>query len=307
MKQRIFTLRQGIEEGTVALEKAGVEDAARDAWYLLEYVTGIGRASYYGGPDRAISEETALRYQECIRRRKERIPLQHITGEQEFMGFPFYVNEHVLIPRQDTETLVEEAVKAVRRKAKDAEGFSLAERKIRVLDMCTGSGCILLSILKMCPDAEGKGCDISKDALAVARKNGERLGVAAQWICSDLFEGFKETEVKYDVIISNPPYIPTADIEGLQDEVRLHDPRIALDGGEDGLYFYRRIIEDGVSYMKTGGILLFEIGCGQGKDVSELMESHGFEDVTVKKDLSGLDRVAAGIYTGGSVCAGGFL
>ena len=268
MKQRIFTLRQGIEEGTVALEKAGVEDAARDAWYLLEYVTGIGRASYYGEPDRAISEETALRYQECIRRRKERIPLQHI---------------------------------------KDAEGFSLEERKIRVLDMCTGSGCILLSILKMCPDAEGKGCDISKDALAVARKNGERLGVAAQWICSDLFEGFKETEVKYDVIISNPPYIPTADIEGLQDEVRLHDPRIALDGGEDGLYFYRRIIEDGVSYMKTGGILLFEIGCGQGKDVSELMESHGFEDVTVKKDLSGLDRVAAGIYTGGSVCAGGFL
>ena len=264
MKQRIFTLRQGIEEGTVALEKAGVEDAARDAWYLLEYVTGIGRASYYGEPDRAISEETALRYQECIRRRKERIPLQHITGEQEFMGFPFYVNEHVLIPRQDTETLVEEAVKAVRRKAKDAEGFSLAERKIRVLDMCTGSGCILLSILKMCPDAEGKGCDISKDALAVARKNGERLRVAAQWICSDLFEGFMETEVKYDVIISNPPYIPTADIEGLQDEVRLHDPRIALDGGEDGLYFYRRIIEDGVSYMKTGGILLFEIGCGQG-------------------------------------------
>lgn len=303
MKQRIFTLRQGIEEGTVALEKAGVEDAARDAWYLLEYVTGIGRASYYGEPDRAISEETALRYQECIRRRKERIPLQHITGEQEFMGFPFYVNEHVLIPRQDTETLVEEAVKAVRRKAKDAEGFSLAERKIRVLDMCTGSGCILLSILKMCPNAQGVGGDISEEALAVARKNGERLGLPADWVCSDLFAGIVPS--KYDVIVSNPPYIPTADIEGLQDEVRFYDPLIALDGGEDGLDFYKRIVRDSISYIKRGGSLLFEIGCGQGKDVSELMKSCGYENVAVKKDLSGLDRVAAGIYAGDGACAGG--
>lgn len=307
MKQRIFTLRQSVEEGMGALKDAGIDDAARDAWYLLEYVTGIGRAAYYGEPDRAISEEEALRYRECIGRRKERIPLQHITGEQEFMGFPFYVNGHVLIPRQDTETLVEEAVKAVRRKTKGADGICLPERKVQVLDMCTGSGCVLLSILKMCPEAEGKGCDISRDALAVAGKNAGRLGVAAQWECSDLFSGFTETGAEYDVIVSNPPYIPTADIEGLQDEVRLYDPRIALDGGEDGLYFYRRIIEDSVSYIKNGGSLLFEIGFDQGKAVSELMESHGYEAVAVKKDLAGLDRVVTGVYTGCGVCAGGFL
>lgn len=240
------------------------------------------------------------------------------------MGFSFYVNEHVLIPRQDTETLAAEAVKAVRRKERAAEeyrrqeniadayaasgpGAGLEQRKIRVLDMCTGSGCVLLSILKMCPNAEGKGCDISKDALDVARKNAEHLGVTAQWACSDLFADFMGIGAKYDVIVSNPPYIRTADIEGLQDEVRLYDPRIALDGGEDGLYFYRRIIEGSISYMKNGGILLLEIGCGQGNDVTELMERHGYEDVTVKKDLSGLDRVVTGIYTGPSACASGFL
>lgn len=311
MKQRIFTLRQIIEEGTAKLEAVGIDGAARDAWYLMEYAAGITRAVYYGEPERVIPQEIVLRYQECVERRRQRIPLQHIIGEQEFMGLPFYVDGHVLVPRQDTETLVEEAVKRIRgmcRKEQDCGTFPKEhgegeQDRIRVLDMCTGSGCILLSVLKMCPNAQGVGCDISQEALAVARKNGDRLGLRADWVCSDLFAGIGPS--KYDVIVSNPPYIPTADIEGLQDEVRFHDPLIALDGGEDGLDFYKRIVRDSISYIKRGGSLLFEIGCGQGKDVSELMKSCGYENVAVEKDLSGLDRVAAGIYAGDGACAGG--
>lgn len=306
MKQRIFTLRQIIETGTARLEEAGVGEAALDAWYLFEYCTGISRAAYYGEPDRPLEEALIEQYMEYIRLRGRRIPLQHITGEQEFMGYPFYVNEHVLIPRQDTETLAEEAVKILRAKGSGA----------RVLDMCTGSGCILLSLMRLCPQIDGTGCDISKEALKVAKRNAARLGVNADWIQSDLFEELSSVRLScesadsaegrtgYDVIVSNPPYIRTAEIETLQDEVRLHDPRIALDGREDGLYFYRRIIEDSVSYIKDGGKLLFEIGCGQGKDVTELMQQHGYESVTVKKDLSGLDRVVTGVYNREYDCKG---
>ena len=323
MKQRIFTLRQIIETGTARLKEAGIEEAALDAWYLLEYCTGISRAAYYGEPNRVLEEDLAKRYIECTEKRGSRIPLQHITGEQEFMGYSFYVNEHVLIPRQDTETLVEEAVKllrAIREAAEEeahevcgaADGHQKAVCEeapaVRVLDMCTGSGCILLSLMKLCPGIEGVGCDISGEALEVAVRNAARLGVCAGWVQSDLFEGvpFKrrlcesEDSAKgrtgYDLIVSNPPYIRTAEIETLQEEVRLHDPRIALDGREDGLYFYRRIIEDSVLYIKNGGNLLFEIGCDQGKDVTELMQECGYENVTIKKDLSGLDRVVAGVY-----------
>ncbi len=328
MRQRIFTLRQIIETGRAELEAAGVEEAALDAWYLLEYTSGISRAAYYGEPERILEEPLAEQYLHYIGMRKKRIPLQHITGEQEFMGYPFYVNEHVLIPRQDTETLVEEAVKFIRAKlrgnergaeesGRDADNIAgiecEEERKVKVLDMCTGSGCILLSIMKLCPQLEGTGCDISGEALAVARKNAERLEVDAKWIESDLFDRLSDDENRqfdrpcYDVIVSNPPYIRTAEIEILQDEVRLHDPRIALDGKEDGLYFYRRIVKDSVSFIKDGGSLIFEIGWDQGKDVAELMTEHGYENVTIKKDLSGLDRVAAGVYNRRSVCGSGFL
>lgn len=210
---------------------------------------------------------------------------------------PFSVNEHVLIPRQDTETLVEEALKVIQ---------SFGGRKIKVLDMCTGSGCILLSILKMYPPAEGTGCDVSREALCVAKKNAGRLEADARWVLSDLFDqwdvpaGYDETEQvldkRYDMIISNPPYIRTAEIQRLQEEVRAHDPRIALDGGEDGLYFYRRIIEGSILHIEDGGYLLFEIGYDQGKDVAELMQSHGYGDIVIKKDLPGLDRVVIGRY-----------
>ena len=286
MKQKTLTLKQLYKVGTVKLAEEGIEEFSLDAWYLLEYVTGVSKAMYFAEPERAVSEENADRYIDCIRRRAAHIPLQHITGEQEFMGYPFYVNEHVLIPRQDTEVLVEEAIQVMR-------------PKMKVLDMCTGSGCIVLSILKMCrekyymTDLQGIGADVSEEALKVARENGRRLGVPVTWIQSDLFAKIPEEE-KYDVIVSNPPYIETAVIDTLQEEVRLHDPYIALDGKEDGLYFYRRIISEAGKYLKTQGKLMFEIGCDQAEAVEELMKNAGYEQITVKKDLAGLDRVVYG-------------
>lgn len=280
MNGKILTLQQIYREGKETLERAGIAEAELDAWYLLEYVTGISRASYYGDPGRVVSEEDLCRYRECIEKRAGHIPLQHITGEQEFMGLSFRVNDQVLIPRQDTETLVEEALK-------------YAMPGMRVLDLCTGSGCILISLLHFCPGLTGVGSDISAEALKMARTNGQRLHVEdrAQWLCGDLFE---KVTGAFDLIVSNPPYIRSAEIEELQEEVRLYDPRIALDGAEDGLLFYRRIIEESKSYLKNGGRLLFEIGCDQGRDVAELLENAGYTEVSVKKDLAGLDRVAAG-------------
>lgn len=286
MKQKTLTLTQLYREGTKSLEDAGIGDAALDAWYLLEYVTGIGKAMYYVEPNREVSAEDAKRYETYIEERSKHIPLQHITGEQEFMGYPFYVNEHVLIPRQDTEILVEEALKVIR-------------PGMRILDMCTGSGCILFSILKMereryyVSDLEGTGVDISKEALAVAEKNQERLGVDATLMQSDLFENISEND-KYDVIVSNPPYIQTSVIEELEEEVRLHDPYIALDGKKDGLFFYRKITENANKYFKPQGWLLFEIGYDQAESVSKLLEKAGFDQINVKKDLAGLDRVVSG-------------
>lgn len=286
MKQKTLTLKQLYKVGTVKLAEEGIEEFSLDAWYLLEYVTGVSKAMYFAEPERAVSEENADRYMDCIRRRAAHIPLQHITGEQEFMGYPFCVNEHVLIPRQDTEILVEEAIQVMR-------------PKMKVLDMCTGSGCIVLSILKMCrekyymTDLQGIGADVSEEALKVARENGRRLGVPVTWIQSDLFAKIPEEE-KYDVIVSNPPYIETAVIDTLQEEVRLHDPYIALDGKEDGLYFYRRIISEAGKYLKPQGKLMFEIGCDQAEAVEELMKNAGYEQITVKKDLAGLDRVVYG-------------
>ena len=282
MKKRTLTFQQIYREGTSMLKEAGIREAALDAWYLLEFATGISKASYYGDPDKEIKEEEAARYLGYIEIRKSRIPLQHITKEQAFMGYPFYVDEHVLIPRQDTETLVEEALKVLK-------------PGMQVLDLCTGSGCILISLMKMCTGLYGTGSDISEDALEVARKNACRLEVNAAFIRSSLFEHISG---RYDLIVSNPPYIPTSVIEGLQEEVRLYDPFIALDGKEDGLYFYREIIKAGIRYLRPEGYLMFEIGYDQGNEVACLMEKQGYRNILVKKDLAGLDRVVSGMYNG---------
>lgn len=290
-----MTLREAYEYGQKQLQLAGIDDADLDAWYLLEFVTGISRTMYYVKMQDKILSEQEKQYREFIETRASHIPLQHITGVQEFMGLEFIVNEHVLVPRQDTEVLVESVLEVL-------------EPGMKVLDMCTGSGCILISLMKLYGTSQaettgevtedekmlcGVGVDISEEALKVAKANGEKIGVKADFIQSDLFE---KVSGKYDVIVSNPPYIRTVVIEELKEEVKCHDPFIALDGKEDGLYFYRKIVEKSLEYLSDGGRLLFEIGHDQGEEVKKLMEQAGFTGVTVKKDLAGLDRVVLGKY-----------
>ncbi len=286
MKQKILKMQEALQKGKTILGKAGIPDAELDAWYLLEHVTGVSRAAYYGNPARELGEEEKKKYFSYIEERGRRIPLQHLTGEQEFMGLKFLVNKHVLIPRQDTEVLVECAMKQMK-------------PGMQILDMCTGSGCILISILWLCreKDIHGTGSDISREALRVAEENALRLNVAAEFVQGNLFENLAP-EKGFDLIVSNPPYIPTGVIDSLQEEVRLHDPRIALDGKEDGLFFYRRITEESTSYLKRNGWLLLEIGCEQAGAVCGLMEAAGYDKITVKKDLAGLDRVVMGMYNG---------
>lgn len=285
------TLESLLKKGTTILKDNGLEEAGLDAWLLLEYKTGKNRAYYFAHGDEPVSDETAAEYLDLIGKRAGHIPVQQLTHQAFFMSYEFYVNENVLIPRQDTETLVEEGLKCL----DDVE-------KPEILDMCTGSGCILISLLLERQDAHGAGVDVSPEALEVAKENASLLNVEnrADLVESDLFsapyfceKGGKEGG-KYDILISNPPYIATEEIETLMEEVRLHDPRKALDGMEDGLYFYRKITEEAGEYLKPGGWLLYEIGCTQGEAVSEMLRNAGFEKVQVVKDLPGLDRVVMG-------------
>ena len=285
------TFHELLTQGTQLLMNAGIEEARLDAWLLLEYTADISRAWYYAHPEAEVNEEIVSEYLSLCQKRAEHIPLQHLTHQACFMGYDFYVDERVLVPRQDTEVLAEEALHQLRN-----------IRNPRILDMCTGSGCLLLSLLMELPDATGTGVDISAAALAVAERNRKNLELEkrAVLVQSDTFLGdyFQKNSgnisLEYDMLISNPPYIPTEDIGKLMEEVRFHDPVLALDGREDGLYFYRRITEQAGKYLKPGGWLMYEIGCEQGADVSAIMQGEGFTEVAVKKDLAGLDRVVIG-------------
>ncbi|MBU5480348.1 peptide chain release factor N(5)-glutamine methyltransferase [Blautia sp. MSJ-19] len=285
------TYKEVLEDGIQILNAAAIEEARLDAWLLLEYAADITRAWYYAHMDDMLATETEARYLALCAERAQHIPLQHLTGRAYFMGYEFYVDERVLVPRQDTEVLVEEALSHL----KDCTAP-------KVLDMCTGSGCILLSILKEREDAEGTGADISEDALAVAKENRRRLGLEkrAVFVQSDTFSAdyFQKnsgnTSSEYDMLISNPPYIRTQDIQELMEEVRLHDPMLALDGKEDGLYFYEKITAHAGDYLKPGGWLMYEIGCDQGQEVAEILKKNRFTDIEIKKDLAGLDRVVIG-------------
>lgn len=291
-EEKKVTLKRAYLEGRKLLEQADIPEPDLDAWYLLEYVTGVSRASYYADPEREMTRRQQAQYEDCLAERSRRVPLQHITGEQEFMGLIFHVNEHVLIPRQDTETLVEQALELL---AREEIPETAEEGQVRVLDMCTGSGCILLSVLHYAGrSVAGTGADLSDKALNLAAENAEKLGIEAEFIRGDLFENIRGT---YGMILSNPPYIRTEEIETLQEEVRLHDPREALDGKEDGLYFYRRIVDEARQYLMPGGYLVFEIGYDQAEDVSRLMRDAGYAGIQVKKDLAGLDRVVYGRYS----------
>ena len=273
-----MTLHEMLSCGKDKLNKASITESELDAWLLLEHVLKINRAFYYLHLNEEAEKKKVLEYCKLIDKRSKHVPLQYITGVQEFMGLEFKVNPSVLIPRQDTELLVEEAGK------KTKEGMN-------ILDMCTGSGCILISLLYHNPKAKGTGADISKDALLVARENARNNGVEPAFAASDLFQNITG---KFDIIVSNPPYIPSKDIEDLMDEVKNHEPLGALDGFEDGLYFYQRIVREGKGYLNSGGWLFFEIGYNQAKDVYQLMKSEGYKEIEIKKDLAGLDRVVFG-------------
>lgn len=276
-----MTYRELYEIGKSRLAQAGIEEAALDARLLLEFVCRTARNDLLVHGDRAVEAEQESAYRELIGRRSAHIPLQHLTGVSEFMGLEFVVNEDVLIPRQDTEILVEEVMRNLH------DGF-------RILDMCTGSGCILLSLLHYSNDCSGVGADISEKALQVARRNAQNLNETnVSFVNSDLFE---KVEGKFEIIVSNPPYIRTEVIPTLMEEVRLHEPIAALDGLADGLHFYREIVKESKKYLCGGGQLFFEIGYDQREAVTALMEQAGFRDVTAVKDYAGLDRVVYGSF-----------
>lgn len=283
--------REIYDEGRKVLALAGIAEADLDARLLLEEVCGTDRNTLLVHGDREVSEAESASFREYIDSRAKRIPLQHITGSQEFMGLTFKVSGDVLIPRQDTEILVEEVLTELH------DGM-------KILDMCTGSGCILTSLLHYSNGCQGTGADISPAALDIARENAsvllaERIASAEEgcepdfnFVESDLFE---KIEGRFDVIVSNPPYIAREVIETLAPEVRDFEPGIALDGGEDGLTFYRKIVEGSAEHLVRGGYLFFEIGYDQAEAVSKLMADAGFKEITVVKDYAGLDRVVRGI------------
>ena len=283
------TLTGLLKKGQMILAQAGIKEAGLDAWLLLEYVTGKSRAYYFAYGEESVTESVAERYLELISRRAGHIPLQHLTHQAFFMGHEFYVDKNVLVPRQDTETLVERVLEENR------------DKNSAILDVCTGSGCIAISLVKLGEYRSVTALDISKEALKVAEANRERiLGEEKErlrLIKSDMFEGL-EPKAQFDVIVSNPPYIPSEVIRGLEPEVRDHEPLGALDGKEDGLYFYRILAEQCGDFLNQGGSVYFETGHDQGAAVKTLLESHGFQDTKVIKDLAGMDRVVRGTWPG---------
>lgn len=277
--------------GTEELRQAQIAEAELDARLLLEHVCGTDRNTLLAHGEREVTARENEDYVNLISERKKHIPLQHLTGVQEFMGLEFYVNSNVLIPRQDTEILVEEVMRHLH------DGM-------RILDMCTGSGCILLSLLYYSNDCTGLGVDISEEALQTARQNEEKINakkkeegqkeLSADFVQSDLFE--KLNPKRFDIIVSNPPYIKRDVIDTLMPEVKEYEPLLALNGKEDGLYFYREILKRAGNYLTRGGGLFFEIGYDQGPAVQELMAAAGFAEVEVLQDFAGLDRVVCGIW-----------
>ena len=273
-------------EAELLLKRAGIENAAYDAAEIFCRLGGVSRASLRFEKDRDVDDD---RLTEAVRRRCEREPLQYILGEWDFFGLTFEMNENCLCPRPDTEVLVEQTLLRLPRGA-------------RMLELCTGSGCIPISVCHSREDVSAISTDIFPETLALAERNAVRNGVVDRisFRLSDVFspEGL-DADGLFDAIVSNPPYIRSDVIETLMPEVRDHDPCMALDGTADGLYFYRRIIEESEHYLKRGGQLFFEIGHDQAEEVSALMQSHGYKEIEVKKDYAGLDRVVIGTFLGG--------
>ena len=273
-----MTLREAFALGKDLLNQANIEEYETDAWLLLEAAAECTRNDLFLRGNEPLKEEQEMLYRVYLEKRSERIPVQHILGVQCFCGLDFIVTPDVLCPRLDTEVLIEEALKRIK------PGSS-------ILDMCTGSGCIILTLLHFVKDCQGTAVDLSEKALEVAKRNAQKLQKKCTFIHSDLFENING---RFDVIVSNPPYIATKEIEALEPEVRIHEPMMALDGMEDGVFFYRKIVSESVDYLNPDGWLMFEIGYDQGEAVSYMMEAAGFVQIEVIEDLAGLDRVVTG-------------
>ncbi len=285
-----YTNRELLKEGSMQLRAAGITEAGTDAWLLFSACMGLNRTEYLMRSDAVVPDDKAEEYLGKLKRRAGREPVQYIEETAPFMGFDFYVNENVLIPRMDTEILVSEAIKRARIM------FSQRQHDVsfRILDMCTGSGCIAQSTYLL---LKNEGCtvevdavDISEKALEVAGINASRLGAQVKLIRGNLFEN---VDNKYSMILSNPPYIRTDVIADLEPEVREHEPMLALDGTADGLYFYREITDKAWEYLENNGILMYEIGYDQALEVSDMLRQKGYTDIAVIKDFAGLDRVVA--------------
>ncbi len=286
-----MTLEQLLSDGAGKLQQQGVPEAELNAWYLLQSCyenvekKRLRRSDYFLQKEETVFCDMQEKYEISLEQRKKRIPLEHITGTTEFMGLTFRVNEHVLIPRQDTETLVECILPYCKGK--------------RVLDMCTGSGCIGISICAYgkpefvtLSDVSEKACEKARENLVLAQEQEPSCKACeVDVVCGDLWEKITGT---YDVIVSNPPYIESGVIPTLMPEVKDFEPMNALDGGADGMIFYRNIVKEAHQYLVSGGMLAFEIGYNQGKLVADLMKENHFFDVKIEKDLAGNDRVVMG-------------
>lgn len=281
------TYRELFEEGRRILEQAGLPDAALDARFLLEEVCGTNLQTLLVFPEKKVTEEEVNQYRAFVQRRKDREPTAMILGEWDFMGLTFRLNKSTLIPEQDTEVLVETALEELKRRGP-------GEAPLRILDLCTGSGCILLSLLHELRNAGGLGTDLSEEALEAARENAVRLGLQERGTFrqGDLWEPVGDE--RFDLIVSNPPYVPTEVIPTLEPEVRCGEPYAALDGGEDGLVFYRRIMREAAGHLKPSGIIIVESGFDEAAQIAALMQDQKLRGIRTVKDYGGLDRVVLG-------------
>lgn len=273
-----MTIKQAITKGMIMLKSNNVESPKLKARLLLQYVLDKPRQYIIVYDNKEIDKQQQWQYFVNIEKLTKGIPLQHITHRQEFMKMDFFVDENVLIPRPDTEILVEEVIKIAQK-----------YNSPRILDLCTGSGAIAISLKKFVPNADITAVDISEKALEIAQKNAEKLEAKINFVKSNLFD--KLDNKKFDITVSNPPYIRKDEIKKLSEEVQ-KEPKIALDGGEDGLDFYRIIAEQAINYLKTGSFLCFEIGYNQKNDVIKIIEDEqNYKNTYCKKDLYGNDRI----------------
>ena len=281
-----MTYREAIVSGEKSLGEAGIADARNDAWLLLTMACKIDHTYYYMHIDEEMPEELQHEFEVLIKKRAERVPLQYITGEQEFMGMTFHVNSNVLIPRQDTETLVDRGIVFV----KDLPDGT------RVLDLCAGSGCVGLAVAANVPACRVVLGELSEGALRVCKQNVRRNSLNARVTCVSVnaLEPPASALWDFDIIACNPPYIPTGDIPGLEVSVRDYEPHMALDGGADGLDFYRAVTQKWKSALRLGGSLIFEVGIGQAPSVEDILARNGFEGIQTTADTQGIWRVVEG-------------